>query len=63
MRFCLGLPVQLDPLCWSMQMQVMRILLPICIKAVLDGTLERDAERERNRAAIVEELTRKLRGA
>jgi hypothetical protein len=45
-----------------MQMQVLRIILLISIKAALDGKLERDAERERNRAAIVEELTRKLRG-
>jgi hypothetical protein len=37
----------LDPLGRSMQLQVMRVLLPIGIKAVLDGTLAREAARER----------------
>ena len=43
-----------------MQMQVMRVLLPIGIKAVLDGSLDRDLAHERNRAAMLEELGRKL---
>ena len=51
---------RLDPLHRSMQMQVMRVLLPIGIKAVLDGSLDRDLARERNRAAMLEELGRKL---
>jgi hypothetical protein len=52
----------LDPLRRSMQMQVMRILLPIGIKAVLDGSLDRDLARERNRAAMLEELGPQARG-
>jgi hypothetical protein len=52
----------LDPLRRSMQMQVMRVLLPIGIKAALDGSLDRELARERNRATILEELDRKLRG-
>ena len=48
----------LDPLRRSMQMQVMRVLLPIGIKAVLDGSLDRDLARERDRAALLEELAR-----
>jgi hypothetical protein len=41
-------------------MQVMRVLLPIGIKALLDGSLDREAARERNRAATLEELDCKL---
>ena len=51
----------LDPLRRSMQMQVMRILLPIGIKAALDGSLDRDLARERRRAAVLEQLARDLR--
>ena len=43
-----------------MQMQVMRVLLPIGIKAVLDGSLDRELTRERNRAAALDELHHKL---
>jgi hypothetical protein len=43
-----------------MQMQVIRVLLPIGIKALLDGSLGREAARERNRAAVLEEIARKL---
>ena len=50
----------LDPLRRSMQMQVMRILLPIGIKAVLDGSLDRELTCERNRAAALDELHHKL---
>jgi hypothetical protein len=50
----------LDPVRRSMQLQVMRILLPIGIKAMLDGSLDRDLARERSRAAVLEELDRKL---
>jgi hypothetical protein len=35
-------------------------MLPICMKAALDGTFNREAARERNRASL-EELDRKLR--
>jgi hypothetical protein len=49
-------PGELDPLCRSVQMQVMRVLWSICIKAMLDGTLGREAARERNRAAVLDGL-------
>jgi len=48
---------ELDALRLSFQMQVVRILLRIGLKAVLDGTLAR--ERERNRQGILEELARR----
>ena len=51
---------RLDPVRRSMQMQVMRILMPIGIKAVLDGSLDRELTRERNRAAALDELHHKL---
>jgi hypothetical protein len=44
-----------------MQMEVIRILLPIGIKAALDGSLDREAARERNRAGSSKNLDRKLR--
>jgi hypothetical protein len=50
----------LDPVRRSMQMQVMRVLLPIGIKAVLDGSFDRELARERNRAAVLEALARDL---
>jgi hypothetical protein len=53
----------LDPLRRSMQMQVMRVLLPIGIKAALDGSLDRELARERNRAMVFEELDGKLGAA
>jgi hypothetical protein len=54
-------PAGLDPLCRSMQMQVMRVLLPIGMRAALDGSLDGEVARERRRAAALEELDRKLR--
>jgi hypothetical protein len=54
---------ELDPLRRSMQMQVMRVLLPIGIKAALDGSLDRELARERNRTAVLEELDRELGAA
>jgi len=56
-----GLITELDPLRRSFQMQVMRVLLPIGIKAALDGSLDRELERDRNRTAALDELERKLR--
>jgi hypothetical protein len=44
-----------------MKMQVMRVLLPIGIKAALDGSLDRDLARERNRQRLLDELSHKLR--
>jgi hypothetical protein len=49
------------PLRRSMQMQVIRVTLPIGIKALLDGKLGREAAREHNRAAVLEDLERELR--
>jgi hypothetical protein len=51
---------ELDLLRRSMRMQVIRILLPICVKALLNGTLGREAARERNRAAALEKLAAEL---
>jgi len=44
-----------------MQMQVMRILLPMGIKAVLDGSLDRDLARERDRQRPSMNSARKFR--
>jgi len=49
---------ELDPLRQSFQMQVLRVFLLIGLKAVLDGTLAREATRERDRERILEELAR-----
>ena len=49
----------LDPLRLSFQMQVMRILLRIGLKAVLDGTLAREVTRERERERILSEMMRR----
>jgi hypothetical protein len=54
---------ELDPFRLSVRMQVMRIVFAIGIKPLLDGQLGREAARERNRAAVLEELDRKLRAA
>jgi hypothetical protein len=54
---------ELDPLRCSFQMQVMRILLRIGVKAVLDGTLAREAARERDRERLLAEMARDLRGS
>ena len=53
----------LDPLRRSMQMQVMRVLLRIGIKAALDGSLDREAAFERDRERILDELLRDLKSA
>ena len=55
-----GRITELDPLRRSFQMQVMRLLLSIGIKAVLDGSLDRELARERNRTAVLESLARDL---
>ena len=58
-----GSIIELDPLRQSFQWQVTRVLLSIGIKAMLDGTLARELQRDRNRAAVFEELDRKLGAA
>jgi hypothetical protein len=55
-----GSITELDPLRRLFQWQVMRVLLSIGIKAVLGGSLDRDLARDRNRAAMLEELDRQL---
>jgi hypothetical protein len=52
---------ELDPHRRHVWMQVWRIVFMIGIKAYLDGSLGREADRERNRAAVLEEIDRKLR--
>jgi hypothetical protein len=47
---------ELDPLRLTFQMQVMRVFLRIALKAVLDGTLAREAARGRARDRILAEL-------
>jgi hypothetical protein len=48
----------LDPLRLSFQMQVMRVFSRIGLKAALDGTLAREATRERERDRTLLDLTR-----
>jgi hypothetical protein len=52
---------ELDPFRLSVRMQATRVVFTICLKAVLDGRLGRDAARERDRERILAELARKLR--
>ena len=52
---------ELDPLRRSMQMQVIRILRRIGIKAMLDGTLAREIQRERDREHPFVKLAQALR--
>jgi hypothetical protein len=55
-----GSITDLHPLRRSFQWQVMRVLLSIGIKAALDGSLDRELERDRNRGAALDELHHKL---
>ena len=54
---------ELDPLRASYRWQVWRVLFMICVKAMLDGTLEREIARERDRERRLEELARRLGAA
>jgi hypothetical protein len=54
---------ELDPFRLSVRMQVTRVVFAIGLKPLLDGSLGREAPRERNRAAVLEELARQLGGA
>jgi hypothetical protein len=58
-----GSITKLDPLRISFQMQVMRILLRIGLKAMLDGTLGREAIRERDRERVLAALIRQFEEA
>jgi hypothetical protein len=59
----LSSPAEPDPLRLSLLMQVWRIVFRIGVKAMLDGTLERELARERGRQRALEELARNLHGA
>jgi hypothetical protein len=48
----------LDPVRFSIKVQVIRIVFRIWVKAMLDGTLARVAARERDRERILSELIR-----
>jgi hypothetical protein len=48
-----------DPAQLAVQMQVCRVVFTISMKAHLDGTLAREAARERNRERLLEELAQR----
>ena len=50
---------ELDPLRLSFQMQVINVFLRIGLKAVLDGTLDREAARDLDRECTLAELARR----
>jgi hypothetical protein len=49
---------ELDPFRLSVRVQVTRVVFTICLKAVLDGRLGREAARERDRERVLAELMR-----
>ena len=49
---------ELDPFRLSVRVQVTRVVFTVCLKAVLDGRLGREAARERDRGRVLEELLR-----
>jgi hypothetical protein len=54
---------KLDPLQLSLRMQVWRVVFMFGVRAMLDGTLAREADRERDRQRILAEFARDLRPA
>jgi hypothetical protein len=50
---------ELDPFRLSMRLQVMRIVFAIGVKALLDGTVGREAARERDRERILAEMAQR----
>jgi hypothetical protein len=52
----------LDPLCLSLKVQVMRIIVMIAGKALLNGSLEREIARERGRDAALARMVSELPG-
>jgi hypothetical protein len=52
---------ELDPFRLSVRMQVLRIVFAIGIRPLLDGTLGREAARERNREAVLERIDAAIR--
>jgi hypothetical protein len=53
---------ELDPFYLSVKLQVMRIIFAIGAKAYLDGTLGREAARERDRERVLAAMAGDLRG-
>jgi hypothetical protein len=53
----------LDPFRLSVRSQVLRIILMIGVRALLDGRLGREAARERDRERVLAEMARDLRRA
>jgi hypothetical protein len=53
---------ELDPFRLSVKLQVIRIVFAIGAKALFDGKLGREAEREHDRDRVLHELARDLRG-
>ena len=51
---------ELDPLGLSLRMEVWCIVFMIGVKAMLNGTLAREADRERDRQRILAEFARGL---
>jgi hypothetical protein len=47
---------ELDPVRFSVRMQVTRTVFTICLKAVLDGRLGREVARERERERVLAEM-------
>jgi hypothetical protein len=54
---------KLDPLQLSLKMQVWRVVFMFGVRAMLDGTQAREADRERDRQRILAEFARDLRPA
>jgi hypothetical protein len=50
---------ELDPFRLSVRMQVTRIVFAIGVKALLDGTVGREAARERDRERILAEMAQR----
>jgi hypothetical protein len=54
---------ELDPFRLSVRVQVTRVVFTICVKAYLDGSLGREAARERDRERVLAEMAARLRRA
>jgi hypothetical protein len=52
---------ELDPFRLPVRMQATRVVFTIGLKAFLDGRLDRDAARERDRERVLAEMARELR--
>jgi hypothetical protein len=54
---------ELDPVRLSVRMQVIRVVFVVGAKALLDGTLGREAARGRERERVLAEMARDLRAS